>query len=134
MHLSRHMVDYTSSIRGVLCLVDLILVTTKLISTSIITSIVVRVDIVIICTLMFVRLIISFNIIQLIAYILRYIEPLVLFKTILLINFNHLSIDVCDLPFIVTKSIGIPRSNSPSSLYTASTNSSLASYFPSTTR
>ena len=131
-HLRGHRVDRTSSIREGLSLIYLSLVTTKQIDTSIITSILYRVAIVIICMLKFVRLILSSHLSQLIAYILRYIEPLVLFKTIGWMNFNHLSINACNLPFIITTIIRIPRLTSYFSQSTASTNSSPTSSFPST--
>ena len=132
-HMRGHRVDHTSSIRDGLSLRYLSLVTTKLITTSIITSIVARVAIVIICTLTFVRLILSSHLSQSVAYILGYIELLVLFKTIRWMNFNNISIDACNFPFIITTIIRIPRSPSSSSLSTASTTYFPATSFPSTT-
>ena len=68
-----HKIDHTSSIRDGFSLGDLRLVTTKFIGTSNITSIVVRVTFVIICTPKFVSLILSSHLSKSIAYILRYI-------------------------------------------------------------
>ena len=133
-HMKGHRVDHTSSIRDGLILRYLSLVTTKLIATSIITSIVARVSIVIICSLKFVIVILSSHLSQSIVYILRYIEPLVLFKTIQWMDFNIISIDACNLHSIITSSIRIPRSTSSYYSSTASTTSSPASYFTSTTR
>ena len=79
-HLRGNRLDHTNSIRDVIRLRDLSLVTTKLFATSIITSILVHVAIVIDCTLKFFSLILSLHLSQSIAYILRNIEPLVLFK------------------------------------------------------
>ena len=132
-HLMGNRVNHNSSIWDGLSLRHLSLVTTKLIATSIINSIVARVAIVIIRTLAFVRLILSLHLSQFITYILRYIEPLVLFKMIRWMNFNHLFIDACNLPFIITTRIRIPRTNYYSSSSTASTTYLPAYYFPSTT-
>ena len=128
-----HRVDHTSSISDRLSLRYLSLLTRKFIAPSLITSILSIVAIVIIRMLEFISLIVSSHLSQSIAYILRYIEPLVLFKTIQWMNFNHLSIDACNFPFIITTSIKIPRYTFSSSSSTASTTSSPASSFPSTT-
>ena len=122
-HLRGNMADHTSSIREGSSLRYLILVTTKLIATSIITSIIAPVAILIIRALAFVILILSSHLSQSIAYILRYIEPLVLFKTIQWMNFNHISIGACNFLFIITIIISIPRSTSFPSSSTASTTS-----------
>ena len=132
-HLKGHRVDYTSSIRYRLILRDFILVDTKFISISIITSIVVRFAIVIIFTLKFVSLIISSHLSQSIAYILSYMEPLVLFKTIRCMSFNQISINACNFPFIITPSISIRISTSSPPSSTVSRTHSCASSFPSTT-
>ena len=81
-HLKGYRVVYTLSIRDGLSLGYFSLVTTKLIAASNITSVVACYAIVIIRMLTFVCLILSSHLSQSIAYILRYIEPLVLFKTI----------------------------------------------------
>ena len=132
-HMRGHRVYHTSSIRDGLILKHLSLVTTKLIATSIISSILARVSIVISGTLKFVSLIISSHLSQSIAYILRYIEPMVLFKTIRWMNNNHLSIDAYNFTFIISTGIRIPRFNSSSYPSTASTTSYPVSYFNYTT-
>ena len=132
IHLIGYWVYHNSSIRYGLILRDLSLVTTKLIATSIIGDIVARFAIAIICTLTFVSLILSLHLRQLISHILRYIEPLVWFKTIRWMSFINISIDACNLPFIIMMSIRIPISTSFSSLSTAFTTSSLTTSSPST--
>ena len=127
-HMRVHRVYHTSSIRDGLIMIYLSLVTTKLSATSIITSIVTRVVILIIHTLTFVSLTLYLHLSQSIAYILRYIQPLVLFKMIQCMNFNHLSIDACNFLFVSMMSIRIPRSTSSSSSFTTSTTS-----FPTST-
>ena len=79
-HMREHKVDHTSFIRYGLRPRYLSLVTTKSIANTNITSIVSFVSIENIFALTFVILLLSSHLNQLIAYILRYIEPLVLFK------------------------------------------------------
>ena len=132
-HIRRHRVYHTSSVRDGLSLRYLSLIATKFIAPFVITSVVARVVIVIVRNLTFVSLIFSSYLSQSVAYILRYIEPLVLFKTVQWMNFNHISINACNFPFIMTTSIRIPRYTSFSSLSISSTTYYPASSYPSTT-